>query len=201
MKSTSYRLASELLRLPAMKWLGLGAAAWILGGCVIPQDASYLSDVPVQRNRPPRIVESQVQPSERIVRGYGSDDLCQLNFVAIVEDPDVDDRLVAYWYVDYDPTRNQGEDARSVIQPKNSKVIRDDRATFQVSFNSADFNRLNVPGDHIVEVVVTDTALVEGREPDASSTLTLLDGGTVTDPGYTATYVWFVRTEAAGGCL
>ncbi|AKJ04246.1 putative lipoprotein [Archangium gephyra] len=186
--------------LPAMKWWGLGAAAWLLGGCVIPQDASYLSDVPEQRNRPPRFVESQMQPAERIVRGYGSDDLCQLTFEAIVEDPDVDDRIVAYWYVDYDPTRTQREDARSVIQPKKSKVIRDDRATFQVNFNSADFNRLNVPGDHIVEVVVTDTALVEGREPDASSTVTLSDGGTVVDPGYTTTYVWFVRTEAGGGC-
>ncbi|HYO67856.1 MAG TPA: hypothetical protein VEU33_17410 [Archangium sp.] len=183
-----------------MKWLGLGAAAWILGGCVIPQDASYLSEVPAQRNRPPRIVESQVQPTERIIRGYGSDNLCKLTFEAIVEDPDVDDQLVAYWYVDYDPSRTQGEDAQSVILAKNAKVIRDDRATFQVSFDSADFNRLNVPGDHIVEVIVTDTGLVGRREPLPSSTLKLSDGGLVADPGYTATYVWFVRTEAAGDC-
>lgn len=201
MKSASYRLASELLRLPAMNWVGLGAAAWILGGCVIPQDESFLSDIPEQRNRPPRVVESQAQPTERIIRGYGSGDLCKLTFEAIFEDPDVDDRLIAYWYVDYDPTRPRSEDARNVILANNSKVIRDDRATFQVSFDSADFNRLNVPGDHIVEVVVTDTVLVEGREPDGSRGIKLSDGGTATDPGYTATYVWFVRTEAAGDCL
>jgi hypothetical protein len=184
-----------------MKWLGLGAAAWILGGCVIPQDTSYLSDIPQQRNRPPRIVESQVQPTDRIIRGYGADKLCKLTFEAIFEDPDVDDRLIAYWYVDYDPTQPKGEYARDVILANHSKVIRDDRATFQVSFDSADFNPLNVPGDHIVEVVVTDSVLVDGREPDARKTLELSDGGIVTDPGYTATYVWFVRTEAAGDCL
>lgn len=199
MKSASYRLASDLLRLPAVKWLGLGAAVWSLGGCVIPQDASYLSEVPMQRNRPPRIVENHVQPSNRIIRGYGSD-LCRLTFEAIVEDLDVDDRLVAYWFVDYDPTQTRGEDDRNVIEPKESKVARDERATFQVDFGSADFNRLNLPGDHVVELVVTDTALVEGREPDASRTIPLSNGTTITDPGYIATYVWFVRTEAGGRC-
>jgi hypothetical protein len=200
MKSASYRLASELLRLPAVKRLGLGAAVWILGGCVIPQDASYLSEVPMQRNRPPRIVENHVQPSDRIIRGYGSDQ-CTLTFEAIVEDLDVDDRLAAYWFVDYNPTQQSRHEVdRNVIEPKESKVIRDERATFQVNFGSADFNRLNLPGDHVVEVVVTDTALVEGREPDASKTIPLSNGTTLIDPGYTATYVWFVRTEAGGRC-
>lgn len=198
MKSASYRLASELLRLLVMKRFGLGAAV-ILGGCVVPQDASYLSEVPMQRNRPPRIVENQVQPSGRIIRGYGSDQ-CKLTFEAIVEDLDVDDRLAAYWYVDYDPTQPRREVELNVIESKNRKVVRDERATFQVNFGSADFNRLNLPGDHIVEVVVTDTALVDGREPDARRTIPLPDGDTLIDPGYTATYVWFVRTEAGGRC-
>lgn len=197
MKSALYRLASELLRLPTVKRLGLGAAAWVLAGCLIPQDAPYLNEIPMQRNRPPRIVEKQVQPSERIIRGYGSDS-CSLEFSAIVEDPDVDNRLIAYWFVDYDPTQTHGEDDRNIIEPKGGKVVRDERATFQVNFDSADFNRLNLPGDHVVEVVVTDTALV-GREPEGRS-IPLPDGTTLIDPGYTATYAWFVRTEAGGSC-
>ncbi len=75
MKSPLRRLASPLLPIPSMKWLGLGAAVWTLGGCLIPQDENYLNELPVQRNHPPRIVEQQVQPSERIIRGYVSD-LC-----------------------------------------------------------------------------------------------------------------------------
>ncbi|MFY0567888.1 hypothetical protein ACN28E_29220 [Archangium lansingense] len=152
----------------------------------------------MQRNRPPRIVESQVQPTERIIRGYGSD-LCNLEFSIIVEDPDVNNRLLAYWYVDFDPSQTRGEDDRDTIEPRDRKVVRDERASFQVNFGSADFNRLNTPGDHIVEVVVTDTSLV-GREPAESKTIPLADGGTLIDPGYAATYVWFVRTEAGGDC-
>ncbi len=181
-----------------MKCLGLGAAVWLLGGCIIPQEESYLSEVPSQRNRPPRIVEQHVSPSDRIIRGYGSDNLCSLSFEVVVEDPDVDNRLLAYWFVDYDPSQTHGEDDLDRINPKNRKVVRDDRPSYQVNFGSADFNRLNLPGDHLVEVVVTDTALV-GREPEGRS-VPLADGGTVIDPGYTATYVWFVRTEAGGNC-
>lgn len=197
MKSAPYRLASELLGLPIVKSLGLGAAVWVLGGCLIPQEESYLSEVPMQRNRPPRIVESQVKPTERIIRGYGSD-LCDLEFSVIVEDPDVDNRLLAYWFVDYDPNQTRGEDDLDVVNPKDRKVVRDERASFQVNFGSADFNQLNVPGDHLVEVVVTDTSLVR-REPEGMR-IPLADGTTIIDPGYAATYAWFVRTEAGGLC-
>ena len=180
-----------------MKSLGLAAAVWLLGGCLIPQEESYLSEVPMQRNRPPRIVEKQVQPSERIIRGYGSD-LCTLSFSVIVEDPDVNDQLAAYWFVDYDPNQPRGADQVVLIESRDGKVVRDERASFQAKFGSADFNRLNLPGDHVVEVVVTDTSLV-GREPNGRS-FTLPDGTTLIDPGYTATYAWFVRTGAGASC-
>ncbi|HYO54539.1 hypothetical protein [Archangium sp.] len=180
-----------------MKWLGLGAAVWVSGGCLIPQNESYLNELPIQRNRPPRIVEKQVQPSERIIRGYGSD-LCELEFSVIVEDPDVGNRLTAYWFVDYDSNQPRGADQVVRIEPKSGKVVRDERASFQASFDSADFNRLNLPGDHVIEVVVSDTALVD-REPQGTL-IKLPDGTDFTDPGYTATYAWFVRTEAGGGC-
>ncbi|WP_375765224.1 hypothetical protein NR798_26265 [Archangium gephyra] len=182
-----------------MKWFGLAATGWLLGGCLIPQDAPYLSELPMQRNRPPRIVEKHVNPSQRIIRGFGSEQ-CELEFSVIVEDPDISNRLIAYWFVDYDPSQPRGEDHLDRIEPNKvgDNPARDERATFQVNFGSADFNRLNLPGDHVVEVVVTDTSLVD-REPEGRP-IPLFDGGTTIDPGYSATYTWFVRTEAGGNC-
>lgn len=199
MKSVLRRLASELLPPPTVKTLGLSVAIGVLAGCVIPQDEEYLSELPARLNHPLRIVESQVQPSERIIRGYGSD-LCELEFSVIVEDPDIADTINAYWFVDYDPNHPRGADSEASITPTgNKKPVRDERASFHVRFNSADLSRLNIPGDHVVEVVVTDTALV-AREPQPKSSIPLSDGTTYVDPGYTATYAWFVRTEAGGAC-
>ena len=197
MKSSLRRLASELLGRPLGPWVRLGVAAWALGGCLIPQDENFLSELPVPRNRPPRIVEKQVQPSERIIRGYGAD-FCSLEFSVIVEDPDVGNTLTANWFVDYDPSQPRGADRVVRLEPRDASVVRDERAYFQPNFNSPVFDRLNTPGDHIVEVIVADTALV-GRDPQPT-VIKLPDGQDVSDPGYTASYVWFVRTEAGRGC-
>lgn len=197
MKSPLRRLASELLHLPAMKWLGLGISAFALGGCILPQDEEYLSSLPVPLNHPLRIIEQQVAPPDRIIRGYGTGDLCELEFSVILEDPDIDDTLVAYWFVDYDAGQSR-IDAQNFIGPKGNKPVRDERASFHVRFS--DLNPLNVPGDHVVEVVVTDTTLAEGREPQPKNIIRREDGTDYRDPGYTATYAWFVRTEAGGHC-
>ncbi|WP_257446471.1 hypothetical protein [Archangium lipolyticum] len=189
------QLAGELLPRPSMKWLGLGVAVWTLGGCLIPQDENYLNEFPIQRNRPPRIVESQVEPVERIVRSYGSD-ACEMTFSVIVEDPDTANRLSVYWFVDYDPSQPRQADAVSRVEPRDNKIAREDRAYFQVSFNSGELNRLNLPGDHVVEAIVSDTSLV-GRDPELKP-ISLSDGSTFNDAGYTATYVWFVKT--GNGC-
>lgn len=199
MKSRFRQLVSALHGRPTLKWLGLGAAVWASGGCLVPQDENYLSELPVPRNRPPRIVEKQVQPSERIIRGYGSD-LCQLEFSVIVEDPDVDDKLDAYWFVDYDPSQPRGADSAVRLEPINKKVVRDDRAYFRPPrFGSIDGSRLNTPGDHVVEVVVSDNGLSSLREAQPRL-IQLPDGQQFADPGYTTTYVWFVKTEPGGGC-
>jgi hypothetical protein len=197
MKIPPHQLASELLPLPAMKWLGLAIALWTSGGCLLPQDENYLSELPMQRNRPPRVVESQVEPSDRIIRGYGSD-LCELKFSVIVEDPDTADRLTVNWFVDYDPNQPRGADSVYRVEPRENKLVRDERATFQARFSSGDISRLNLPGDHVVEAIVSDTALV-GRDPEPRP-ISLSDGTIFNDPGYTATYVWFVRTEAGALC-
>jgi hypothetical protein len=91
-------------------WLGLGVAVWTSGGCLLPQEEIFLNEFPEPRNRPPRIVEQQVQPTDRIIRGYGSDAMCELQFSVIVEDPDVSDTLYVNWFVDYDPSQQRGAD-------------------------------------------------------------------------------------------
>ena len=139
-----------------------------------------------------------MQPSERIIRGYGTQGLCELEFSVIMEDADIGNTLTANWFVDYDPTVNRGRTGWCAVDPKGGKVVRDDRATFHPTFDSVEFNRLNTPGDHVVEVVVADSALV-GRDPQAT-VIKLPDGTDFSDPGYTASYVWFVRTEAGGSC-
>ncbi len=179
-----------------MKWLGLGVAVWASGGCLLPQEENYLNEFPIPRNRPPRIVEKQVQPSERIIRGYGSD-VCELQFSVIVEDADLGDNLSAHWFIDYDPTRPRGADNEDPIG-LGTKAVRDQRADFSPKFGSVEYSRLNTPGDHVIEVIVSDNGLV-GREAQPFIR-TLPDGTDFKDPGYTATYAWFVRTEPGGGC-
>lgn len=198
MKSVFRRLASELLSPPCMKWLWLGISVGALGGCLIPQGEEYLSELPAKLNHPVRIVEKQVQPPERIIRGYGTD-LCDLDFSVIVEDPDIGDTIRAYWFVDYDTNQPRGADSEVKIEPKGIKAARDERASFHSRFDPADINRLNIPGDHVVEVVVTDTALA-GREAQPKGIIQRPDGTNYVDPGYTASYAWFVRTETGGNC-
>ncbi|HSP78380.1 MAG TPA: hypothetical protein VLQ93_07620 [Myxococcaceae bacterium] len=195
MKSVLLRLASDLLTIPSIMWLGLGATLWASGGCLIPQEESYLSELPQPRNRPPRIVESQVQPSERIIRGYGAD-LCKLEFSIIVEDPDIGDLISAHWYVDYDPTHSKGADLEYSLTP-SSKPLREDRAYFREDFGALG-SKLSTPGDHLVEVIISDSRLV-GREPQPRI-IKLPDGTDFADPGYTATYAWFVKTVPGGDC-
>jgi hypothetical protein len=189
------RLARNLLSRPAITGLGLGAALWVSGGCLLPQDETYLSELPQPRNRPPRIVESQVQPSERIIREYGAG-LCALEFSVIVEDPDIGDTLSAHWYVDYDPAQPRGADNEYTLSP-SSKPLREDRAYFRDSYGAIG-SRLSTPGDHLVEVVVSDSRLVS-REPQPRL-IKLSDGTIYADPGYTTTYAWFVKTVPGGNC-
>src|SRR6218665_751061 len=120
-KSPLGQLASELLVLPVGLWMGLGAAAWTLGGCLIPQDEAFLSELPIPRNRPPRIVEKQVQPSERIIRGYGSD-FCSMEFSVSVEYPDVGNTLPDNWFADSDPNQARGKDRVLRSDPKDENL-------------------------------------------------------------------------------
>ncbi|WNG37369.1 hypothetical protein F0U61_29595 [Archangium violaceum] len=184
-----------------MKWLGLGLTVGALGGCLIPQNEEYLSELPVRLNHPLRLVEQQAKPSNRIIRGFGTSELCELEFSIPVEDLDLADTLVAYWFVDYDPSQTRVDSIDYIFPDKGgTDAVRDKFASFRARYNAADIGRLSIPGDHVVEVVVTDTSLLAGREPQGKSSINLEDGTVYEDRGYTASYAWFVKTEAGGKC-
>ncbi|MET0402184.1 MAG: hypothetical protein ABW123_07250 [Cystobacter sp.] len=169
----------------------------VLGGCLIPQEERYLQTLPTARNNPPRIVENLVTPAFRIIRAHGAAPPCALEFSVFVEDPDVDDTILVRWYVDYDPAQPGPPDWEETLLP-DGKVRRDKSVRIQAIFNSAQFSRLNTPGDHTVEVLVADRALL-GREPQPD-TYVLPDGEILRDPGYSVTYAWFVNTVSGGQC-
>ena len=77
----------------------------------------------------------------------------------------------------------------------NGQVDRADPASYEVSFATP--GPLQRPGDHVVEVLVSDGALVN-RDPQPRP-ITLLDGGTGLEPTYAVTYAWSVTT-VAGPC-
>ncbi|XXF74998.1 hypothetical protein P2318_18165 [Myxococcaceae bacterium GXIMD 01537] len=188
--SQARRLAGGLLPPPAMRLLGLMVAA-ASGACLIPQDDTYLAGVPEQRNRPPRIVESQVQPADRIIQDFGAGGLCEVEFSIIVEDPDVDDSISVRWYVDGNPLRQETK------LTNNGQALRSDRATLRASLRAAN-SPLAAPGTHLVEAFVADGFTID-REPAPDRTIKLPDGGVIYDPVYTATYAWFVST-VQGDC-
>lgn len=196
MESSRSPLAGGLLAL-WVRWLGLAWVAAVAGGCLVPQDDTLLEGLPDRRNRPPRIVESQVQPPEPIIQDFGSAGLCELDFSVVVEDPDVDDLLTVRWYVDYDPQNPTGP-YREFQLANNGQPQRGDRATLRISLRAAN-SPLSAPGVHLVEAVVADTRLV-GRDPVPVGRVVLDGGAVLLNPGYVVTHTWFVNT-VRGDCL
>ena len=175
---------------------GLGLASLAAGaGCLIPQDEALLEGVPEFKNRPPRIVEEQVEPFERILRAFGVGS-CTQDFSVVVEDPDVDDRLTVEWYVDYNPSNPEGY-YRQIVLANTGQPRRDDRGTLHMDLRSAN-NPLGTPGIHLVEALVTDRHLTQ-RQPDPPEEVFLPDGGLVKNPGFVTSYSWVVNT-VAGDC-
>ncbi|KFE70619.1 hypothetical protein [Hyalangium minutum] len=196
MESSRSPLAKGLLAL-LLRWLGLAWVVGVAGGCLVPQDDTLLEGgIPQRRNRPPRIVENQVQPSEPIINDFGTGGLCELDFSVIVEDPDVDDLVTVSWYLDYDSQRPTGFYSE-VALANNGQPQRGDRAMLRINLRAAN-SPLSAPGVHLVEAVVTDTRLV-GREPVPLSQVVLDGGGVIINPGYVVTHAWFVTT-VGGGC-
>jgi hypothetical protein len=193
---TSRSAVAKGLLVSAVRWLGLAWVAGVMGGCLVPQDDTLLEGIPDRKNRPPRIVETQVQPPESIIGDFGAGDLCELDFSVVVEDPDVDDLLTVRWYVDYDAQNPTGA-YREFQLANNGQPQRGDRATLRINLRAAN-SPLSALGTHLVEAVVADTRLVN-REPVPISRVVLDGGGVIINPGYVVTHAWFVTT-VTGEC-
>lgn len=179
-----------------MRWLGLAWVAGVASGCLIPQDDTLLAELPQRRNRPPRILETQVQPPERIIQDFGTADRCELTFSVAVEDPDVDDLITVNWYLDYNPDNPTGF-YRTFELANNGQAQRGDQATLRINLRAAN-SPLSEPGIHLVEALVADARLLSGRQPEQRR-VPLADGGFIINPGYVVSYAWFVNTTG-GDC-
>lgn len=188
------RLASGLLSLRPVRGLGLTLAAALWGGCLIPQDDTYLAGLPEQRNRPPRILETQVNPTSRVIKDFGAAGKCEEEFRVVVEDLDVDDTLTVKWYVDYEPPDSVSV-YREAVLPNSGQPVRG-AGTLRLSLRAAN-SPLATPGLHVVEAVVSDGLTVD-RKP-TERTETLPDGTVITDQVYAVTHAWVVQT-VQGDC-
>jgi len=168
------------------------AGAVLLPACLLPQEDHIIQELPPPLNQPPRILEDLLQPASRFVTVKNGSDCPNLTFLAPVSDPDVLDTLIYNFYVDPDlfPAF-----VKQATIPINGQADRSEPATYEVSFATP--GPLQQPGDHVVEVLVSDGALVN-RDPQPRK-VTLLDGGTALDPSYAVTYAWTV-TAVAGPC-
>ncbi len=177
-----------------LAWRGLlVAVACAASGCLIRQEDTLLAEVPEFSNRPPRIIELQAEPRERITPDFGAS-LCELTFRLLAEDPDVGDRVVVHWYVDYNPQDPQGP-YRQYELGGTGEPLRS-AGTLTISLASAN-NPLGQPGPHLVEALVSDTELIN-RQPQPRRVVET-DGGLLVDPGYVTSYAWVVNT-VPGDC-
>lgn len=193
MKTHRARLARQLLS-PRVGWLLLCLLSGGWGtGCLVPQDDHLLQDLP-QTNHPPRIVEDAVSPQARIIT---TDTACpELQFLAPVEDPDLGDLLFVNWYLS-DLTTNTAPllPSRSdTISNSTGQLVRKDTAALTLGFGPG--SPLQQPGVHVIELMVSDGAVVN-RVPQPRDLP--LDGGTGTLT-YANTYVWVVNVTDTGVC-
>jgi hypothetical protein len=170
------------------------AMACLLGtvGCLLPQEDNILVDIPPPLNRPPAILEAEVQPASRVFTVDGGPGCPDLVFSAPVEDPDVGDTLYFDFYVDAQ------SDSALVAQgtvPPNGSATRTEPATYSVDFSTT--GMVQTPGIHLVEVLVADGPLVNGMPQP--KVVPLDDGGTRTDQTFAVSYTWLV-TVTDGGC-
>jgi hypothetical protein len=165
----------------------------VLPACLLPQEDHIIQEIPPPLNQPPRILEDVLQPANRFVTVKNGSDCPNVLFSASVADPDLLDPLIYNYYVDAD--RFPAFVKQATINADGVNEVRTDPATYEVSF--AIPGPLQEPGDHVVELLVSDGALV-GRDPQPRRVI-LLDGGTAENPTFAVTYAWTVTT-VAGSC-
>jgi hypothetical protein len=157
-------------------------------------DPIYLDAIP---NRPPRIIEDSAQPARRI--SVPALPGCFVTFRVEAEDPDVNDTLISRWYIDYNSTNNPSPYAEAELpyaDPSGAGVRQRVPANLTIHLDAVN-NPLPV-GDHVVEVLVADGAMVN-REPAPRPPIgTFPDGGPITDTSYVVSYAWFVNVTNEG---
>lgn len=168
------------------------------GGCVVPQDDTFYDTPPPRRNRPPRIVERTVNPSTRLLTPVALPN-CTLTFSVNVADPDEADLLYVYFYVDHRPGEPEADRLRVRTNVGALGEERLEAAVWGTDLRDG-LTALSVPGDHVVEAIVTDTFLTDQVPQPTNRTLPLPDGGALVDPGYSDSYAWFVKTSE-GSCV
>jgi hypothetical protein len=162
----------------------LAASTLLFAACLLPQEDNILVDLPPPLNRPPRIVESEVQPASRIFSLDGGTGCPELVFSAPAEDPDIADILFYDFYVDASSTVV----AQGTLSASGT-AERTEQARYAVSFATP--GPVQVPGTHLVEVLVNRIPLPR--------TVALPDGGTRVDPTFAVSYAWQV-TVTGGPC-
>ena len=164
-----------------------------LPACLISQEDHIIQPLPPAKNQPPRILEDLIQPPGRFVTSRNGLDCPNLLFSAKVADPDIKDLLFYNFYVDADV--NPAPVKQSSISNPTNEEVRAEPATYEFSF--ATVGALQQPGNHVVELLLADGALVN-RQPQPRL-VQQLDGGLEEDPSYAVSYAWTV-TILAGPC-
>lgn len=199
----SKRLARPLLTTSPVKAgaKALALVSTLLWGCLLPQEEAAVGGL-VLKNRPPRILEYSVLPSQlRSTRGFN----CKMQFSALVEDPDIDDTLKYRWYFDY-AAENQVQRlpvADGRLDP-NGSVLRGS-ATLKPEPTQENFPVLKNNTTHVVTLLVTDGNLDAsqgpGAIPDPDVVEPGVDGGpALTNPRYSVTYSWIIDFDPSLAC-
>jgi hypothetical protein len=164
-------------------------------GCFWPQDDQLLSEIPPQKNRPPRIRPSPSKPdvdSSFLPSFMGSP--CPLPFQFNVEDPDLADNIRTRWFV-YQPGAGRGVAFQGQTVLGSTTPIRGTTVTAPITLNGPG-SELIQNGEHRVEVVIADGEFAGSTtELLPRSPRILPDGGTIEDQSYIDTYLWIVKTS------
>ncbi len=197
-------MAKGLLYPGLMKLGGTAAAAMMLGGCLVPQDDQLLEEY-FQLNRPPIILESTAVASGKHGAFVELETACPVWFEAVVEDPDVDDRVEYRWFVtDLNTSGGSAEGPNrtladaGVLTNTGSEVRQPVRIDFK---EGQPLNPLRNPGTYLVELMAFDGTLKATAGPGSVPEPELIpgtDGGL--NPRYSTSYAWTVELVAGSLC-
>jgi hypothetical protein len=145
-------------------------------------------------NRPPRIIEEQAvvngSAARELTINVNVDCNASLEFSAPVEDPDIDDQLVARLFVDYSPVSDlsqaQPPFRESVLVNQGSPVRI---ARFDAIKPWAEGSPFKTVGTHVVDLLVTDGRIgYPGQAPPPDP----VEGYDAGDPRYSVTHTWVI---------